>query len=469
MTLIKTISGIRGTIGGYISDSLNPMDIVRYTTAYAQFIDGKKIVVGRDCRRSGLMVHNIVVGTLMGMGYDVVDIGCVSTPTTSLAVLSTGADGGIIITASHNPVDWNALKLLNRHGEYLNVVDYQKILSYAENGRFNYADVYRLGKLTSDNSFHHQHINAVLNLNLVDVAAIRNRKFRVCVDTINSVGSIILPELFQALNVDFVIINGNHTGDFNHNPDLHEKNLHGIIDKMKKDCFDLGIVVDSDVDSVAFICEDGTLFGEEYTLVAAADYVLSQTPGHVVSDISCTRALRDVTQKYGGRFYTSTVGESNVTEKMKEVGAVIGGDGNGGIIYPELHYGRDALVGIALILTRLAQTKCTLKELRNTLPDYKIIRNHIDLTSDTDVDSIFMEVKERFVKDTSASINDIDGLKIDYPDRWVHLRKSNTEPVVRVYSEAETIEHADDLGNQLMRFFYNLQKDQLLRSKILRH
>ena len=238
---------------------------------------------------------------------------------------------------------------------------------------------------------------------------------------------------------------------------------------MKKDCFDLGIVVDSDVDSVAFICEDGTLFGEEYTLVAAADYVLSQTPGHVVSDISCTRALRDVTQKYGGRFYTSTVGESNVTEKMKEVGAVIGGDGNGGIIYPELHYGRDALVGIALILTRLAQTKCTLKELRNTLPDYKIIRNQIDLTSDTDIDSIFMEVKERFVKDTSASINDIDGLKIDYPDRWVPLRKSNTEPVVRVYSEAETIEHADDLGNQLMRFFYNLQKDQLLRSKILRH
>jgi len=480
MTLIKSISGIRGTIGGQTGDTLNPLDIVKFTTAYAQFIGGKKIVVGRDGRISGLMVRNVVVGTLMGMGYDVLDIGYATTPTTELAVRMSGADGGIIITASHNPRQWNALKLLNREGEFLTAADGAEVLRMAEAEDFNYAEVDQLGTCTIDDTYNRRHIDAVLQLKLVDREAIHKRQFRVCADTINSVGGIILPEFFKALGVDYEILNGECTGDFAHNPEPLEKNLHDIMDKMKKGDFDLGIVVDPDVDRLAFICEDGTMFGEEYTLVSVADYVLSSTPESgdcvlmeqssvpggrgglntglvTVSNLSSTRALRDVTERHGGQYFAAAVGEVNVTTKMKEVGAVIGGEGNGGVIYPESHYGRDALVGIALFLSSLAQKGCTVSELRKTFPDYQIAKNRIDLTPGTDVDAILAKVKEMFANDNSATVNDIDGVKIDFPDRWVHLRKSNTEPIIRVYSEAQTMKQADDLGKQLMQVVYDMQ------------
>ena len=463
MTLIKSISGIRGTIGGQTGDTLNPLDIVKFTTAYAQFIGSSvsdrkpRIVVGRDGRISGLMVRNVVVGTLMGMGYDVIDIGYATTPTTELAVRMAGADGGIIITASHNPRQWNALKLLNSEGEFLTAADGAEVLAMAEAENFNYAEVDKLGTLTVDDSYNQRHIDSVLQLKLVDTEAIKKRRFRVCADTINSVGGIILPELFKALGVDYEILNGECTGDFAHNPEPLEKNLQGIMDKMKKGGFDLGIVVDPDVDRLAFICEDGTMFGEEYTLVSVADYVLSHTKGNTVSNLSSTRALRDVTEKHGGQYTASAVGEVNVTTKMKEVGAVIGGEGNGGVIYPESHYGRDALVGIALFLSSLAQKGCSVSDLRATFPDYQIAKNRIDLTPETDVDAILVKVKEMFAKDNSAVVNDIDGVKIDFPDRWVHLRKSNTEPIIRVYSEAQTMQQADDLGKQLMQVVYDMQ------------
>ena len=470
MTLIKSISGIRGTIGGRTGDTLNPLDIVKFTTAYAQFISKStpllskegagvvpKVVVGRDGRMSGLMVRNVVVGTLMGMGYDVIDIGYATTPTTELAVRMAGADGGIIITASHNPRQWNALKLLNREGEFLTAADGAEVLRMAEAEDFNYAEVDHLGSCTIDDTYNKRHIDSVLALKLVDREAISKRKFRVCVDTINSVGGIILPELFKALGVDYEILNGECTGDFAHNPEPLEKNLQGIMDKMKQGGFDLGIVVDPDVDRLAFICEDGTMFGEEYTLVSVADYVLSHTVGNTVSNLSSTRALRDVTEKHGGQYTAAAVGEVNVTTKMKEVGAVIGGEGNGGVIYPESHYGRDALVGIALFLSSLAQKGCRVSELRATFPDYQIAKNRIDLTPETDVDAILVKVKEMFAQDSSAQVNDIDGVKIDFPDRWVHLRKSNTEPIIRVYSEAQTMEQADDLGKQLMQVVYDMQ------------
>ena len=457
MTLIKSISGIRGTIGGRTGDTLNPLDIVKFTTAYAQFIGGKKIVVGRDGRISGLMVRNVVVGTLMGMGYDVIDIGYATTPTTELAVRMAGADGGIIITASHNPRQWNALKLLNSEGEFLTAADGAEVLRMAEAEDFNYAEVDHLGTCTIDDSFNQRHIDSVLALKLVDREAIAKRKFRVCVDTINSVGGIILPELFKALGVDYEILNGECTGDFAHNPEPLEKNLQGIMDKMKQGGFDLGIVVDPDVDRLAFICEDGKMFGEEYTLVSVADYVLSHTAGNTVSNLSSTRALRDVTEKHGGKYTAAAVGEVNVTTKMKEVGAVIGGEGNGGVIYPESHYGRDALVGIALFLSSLAQRGCKVSELRATFPEYQIAKNRIDLTPETDVDAILVKVKEMFAKDATAQVNDIDGVKIDFPDRWVHLRKSNTEPIIRVYSEAQTMAQADELGKKLMQVVYDMQ------------
>ena len=457
MTLIKSISGIRGTIGGRTGDTLNPLDIVKFTTAYAQFIGGKKIVVGRDGRISGLMVRNVVVGTLMGMGYDVIDIGYATTPTTELAVRMAGADGGIIITASHNPRQWNALKLLNSEGEFLTAADGAEVLRMAEAEDFNYAEVDHLGSLTIDDSYNQRHIDSVLALKLVDVDAIKARKFRVCVDTINSVGGIILPDLFKALGVDYEILYGECTGDFAHNPEPLEKNLQGIMDKMKQGGFDLGIVVDPDVDRLAFISEDGTMFGEEYTLVSVADYVLSHTVGNTVSNLSSTRALRDVTEKHGGKYTAAAVGEVNVTTKMKEVGAVIGGEGNGGVIYPESHYGRDALVGIALFLSSLAQKGCKVSELRATFPEYQIAKNRIDLTPETDVDAILVKVKEMFAKDATAQVNDIDGVKIDFPDRWVHLRKSNTEPIIRVYSEAQTMKQADELGKQLMQVVYDMQ------------
>ena len=453
MTLIKSISGIRGTIGGRTGDTLNPLDIVKFTTAYATFIGrnrqqkGKgRIVVGRDGRISGPMVRDVVCGTLVGMGYDVLDIGYASTPTTELAVRMTGADGGIVVTASHHHSQWNGLKLLNREGEFLMPYDAKELIALAESGNFSYSEVNQLGQLSIDETFNQRHIDAVLNLKLVDVDAIRQRKFRVCVDTIK----------------DYEILNGECTGVFAHKPEPTENNLLGIIGRMKQEHFDLGIVVDSDVDRLAFICEDGTMFGEEYTLVSVADYVLSYTPGNTVSNLCGTRALRDVTLQRGALYYPSAVGEANITAEMKEVGAIIGGDGNGGVIYPECHYGRDALVGIALFLSSLAQRQCTISQLRATFPDYQIAKNSIDLNPDTDVDAILKKVKDRFSKDKSAHISETDGLKIDFPDRWVHLRKSNTEPVVRVYSEAQSIEQADHLGNELMHYFYDMQKDLVL-------
>ena len=461
MTLIKSISGIRGTIGGPTGDTLNPLDIVKFTTAYATFMkrgakgEGRnKIVVGRDARISGDMVRNVVCGTLMGMGLDVIDIDLATTPTTELAVRWTGALGGIIITASHNPRQWNALKLLNGEGEFLTKDDGNEVLSIAEKEDFDYADVDSLGSYTRDDSFNQRHIESVLDLKLADVDAIRNAKFKVCVDAINSVGGIILPDLLKALGVEYTILYSTANGDFAHNPEPLEKNLQGIMDAMRSGKYDLGIVVDPDVDRLAFICENGEMFGEEYTLVSVADYVLQHTPGNTVSNLSSTRALRDVTERHGGTYTAAAVGEVNVTTKMKEVGAVIGGEGNGGVIYPESHYGRDALVGIALFLSSLAHKKCTASQLRATFPNYFIAKNRIDLTPSTDIDAILEKVKEMYA---SEKITDIDGVKIDFPDKWVHLRKSNTEPIIRVYSEAATMEEADALGKKLMQVVYDMQ------------
>lgn len=460
MTLIKSISGIRGTIGGRTGDTLNPLDIVKFTTAYATFIrrhttDGSgKIVVGRDARMSGQMVDSIVSGTLVGMGFDVLNIGLATTPTTELAVTMSGADGGIIITASHNPRQWNALKLLNSHGEFLTKDDGNEVLDIAEREDFEYAEVDHLGKIINDSSFDDRHIESVLNLNLVDAEAIRKAGFKVCVDSINSVGGVILPKLLDRLGVEYKFLNADATGDFAHNPEPLEKNLSGIMDEMKSGAYNLGIVVDPDVDRLAFICEDGRMFGEEYTLVSVADYVLSHTPGNTVSNLSSTRALRDVTQQHGGTYTAAAVGEVNVTTKMKEVGAVIGGEGNGGVIYPESHYGRDALVGIALFLSSLAHKGCKVSELRATFPEYFIAKNRIDLTPSTDVDAILEKVKQLYANE---QVNDIDGVKIDFPDKWVHLRKSNTEPIIRVYSEASTMEAADALGKKIMQVVYDMQ------------
>ncbi len=462
MTLIKSISGIRGTIGGHTGDTLNPLDIVKFTSAYATFIrrSGKsnsgKIVVGRDARLSGDMVNRIVCGTLTGMGYDVVDIGLATTPTTELAVRFSGADGGIIITASHNPRQWNALKLLNHEGEFLTKDDGNEVLAIAEKEDYEYADVDALGHYSADNTFDEKHIQAVLDLKLVDVESIRKAHFNVCVDSINSVGGIILPKLLDRLGVSYHFLNGEATGDFAHNPEPLEKNLGGIMGEMGSGKFDLGIVVDPDVDRLAFICEDGKMFGEEYTLVSVADYVLSHTPGNTVSNLSSTRALRDITERHGGKYHASAVGEVNVTTLMKSdrVKAVIGGEGNGGVIYPECHYGRDALVGIALFLSNLAQKGCKVSELRATYPTYYIAKNRIDLTPSTDIDAVLERVKEMY---KGEKITDIDGVKIDFADKWVHLRKSNTEPIVRVYSEAATMEEADTLGKQLMQVVYDMQ------------
>lgn len=461
MTLIKSISGIRGTIGGRTGDTLNPLDIVKFTTAYATFIrrSGKsqsgKIVVGRDARISGEMVKNVVCGTLMGVGYDVINIGLATTPTTELAVRMAGADGGIIITASHNPRQWNALKLLNNEGEFLTAADGAEVLAIAEKEDFEYADVDHLGHYIEDNTFDQRHIDSVLDLKLVDVEAIKKAGFKVCVDAVNSVGGVILPQLLDRLGVEYKVLYGEPTGDFAHNPEPLEKNLGGIMAEMSSGKYDLGIVVDPDVDRLAFICEDGKMFGEEYTLVSVADYVLANTPGNTVSNLSSTRALRDVTEKHGGAYTAAAVGEVNVTTKMKEVNAVIGGEGNGGVIYPESHYGRDALVGIGLFLSSLAHKGCKVSELRASFPEYFIAKNRIDLTPSTDVDAILARVKEMF---KNEQVNDIDGVKIDFPDKWVHLRKSNTEPIIRVYSEASTMEAADELGKRLMEVIYEMAK-----------
>ena len=461
MTVIKSISGIRGTIGGPCGDTLNPLDIVKFTSAYATFIrqntpsGSNKIVVGRDARISGEMVKNVVCGTLMGMGFDVVNIGLATTPTTELAVTMAGADGGIIITASHNPRQWNALKLLNNKGEFLTAEDGAELLKIADKGDFTYADVDHLGLYTEDDSFDQRHIDSVLALKLVDAEAIKKAGFRVAVDAVNSVGGVILPKLLKQLGVEYTMLNGKPTGDFAHNPEPLEKNLTEIMTEVKNGNYDMGIVVDPDVDRLVFICEDGQMFGEEYTLVSVADYVLSKTPGNTVSNLSSTRALRDVTLKHGGQYTAAAVGEVNVTTQMKATKAVIGGEGNGGVIYPESHYGRDALVGIALFLSNVAHKGCKVSELRASYPNYFIAKNRIDLTASTDVDAILERVKELY-KD--EQVNDIDGVKIDFADKWVHLRKSNTEPIIRVYSEAATMEEADAIGKKLMQVVYDMTK-----------
>ena len=394
----------------------------------------------------------------MGMGADVINIGLATTPTTELAVRMAGADGGIIITASHNPRQWNALKLLNEEGEFLTATDGAEVLDIAEREDFDYADVDSLGSYRDDDTFDQRHIEAVLDLNLLDLNAIKKAHFRVVVDAINSVGGVILPPLLDKLGVNYTFINGEATGDFAHNPEPIEKNLSGIMGELAKGGYDLGIVVDPDVDRLAFIQEDGKMFGEEYTLVAVADYILDHIKGNTVSNLSSTRALRDVTEKHGGKYYASAVGEVNVTTKMKEVGAVIGGEGNGGVIYPESHYGRDALVGIALFLSLLAQKGMKASELRKTYPEYFIAKNRIDLTPETDVDAILVKVKELYGNEANVQVTDIDGVKLDFPKAWVHLRKSNTEPIIRVYSEASTMEEADALGKKLMQVVYDMQK-----------
>ena len=462
MTLIKSISGIRGTIGGKAGEGLNPLDIVKFTSAYATLIrristvGSNKIVVGRDARISGEMVKNVVCGTLMGMGFDVINIGLASTPTTELAVTMASACGGIILTASHNPKQWNALKLLNEHGEFLNAAEGQEVLRIAEAEAFEYADIDHLGSYTEDNSYNEKHIDSVLALKLVDVEAIRRANFHVAIDCVNSVGGIILPQLLERLGVQHVEkLYCEPTGNFQHNPEPLEKNLGDIMNLMKEGKADVAFVVDPDVDRLAMICEDGTMYGEEYTLVTVADYVLKHTPGNTVSNLSSTRALRDVTRKYGMQYNAAAVGEVNVVTKMKETNAVIGGEGNGGVIYPESHYGRDALVGIALFLSHLAHEGKKVSELRASYPNYFIAKNRIDLTPQTDVDAILAKVKEMY---KNEEINDIDGVKIDFPDKWVHLRKSNTEPIIRVYSEAATMEAADELGKQIMDIVYSLAK-----------
>ena len=453
MALIKSISGIRGTVGGNAGEGLTPLDIVKFTSANAalirriSFVKSNRIIVGRDARVSGEMVRRLVCGTLMGMGFDVVDIGLASTPTTELAVTMAGACGGIILTASHNPKQWNALKLLNGQGEFLNAEEGQEVLRMAEAEAFDYAGIDRLGSYTEDLSYNEKHIERVLALDLVDVEAIRKAGFRVAIDCVNSVGGIILPQLLERLGVKHVRkLYCEPTGDFQHNPEPLEKNLGDIMNLMKKGGNDVAFVVDPDVDRLAMICEDGTMFGEEYTLVSVADYVLKHTPGNTVSNLSSTRALRDVTNNYGMQYYASAVGEVNVVAKMKEVNAVIGGEGNGGVIYPEAHYGRDALVGIALFLSHLAHEGKKASELRAAYPKYCMAKKRIDLTPDTDVDAILKKVKETYRKE---EVNDIDGVKIDFADGWVHLRKSNTEPIIRVYSEAGSMEDANRLADEV--------------------
>ena len=469
MSLIKSISGIRGTIGGRAGEGLNPLDIVKFTSAYATLIrrttnvTSNKIVVGRDARISGDMVKNIVCGTLMGMGFDVVNIGLASTPTTEIAVTMEGACGGIIITASHNPRHWNALKLLNEKGEFLNAAEGNEVLSIAEAEDFDYADVDHIGSYAEDNTYDQKHVDMVLGLDLVDVEAIRKQNFKVAFDSINSVGGIILPKLLLALGVeDITPLYDNPTGDFQHNPEPLEKNLSDIMSLMAKGGKDVGFVVDPDVDRLAFICEDGTMYGEEYTLVTVADYILKHTPGNTVSNLSSTRALRDVTRKYGMEYNAAAVGEVNVLTKMKETNTVIGGEGNGGVIYPAAHYGRDALVGIALFLSHLAHEReanpnLTVSQLRATYPEYAIAKNRIDLDPSTDVDAILAKVQEMYSSKTDTEVNDIDGVKIDFPDKWVHLRKSNTEPIIRVYSEASTMEAADEIGKAIMDIVYSMK------------
>ena len=455
MTLIKSISGIRGTIGGAPDNGLTPIDIVRFTSAYGTWIKNHsesnqiKIVIGRDARISGSMVQNIVVGTLQGLGIDVVDLGLSTTPTVEVAVPMENAQGGIILTASHNPKQWNALKLLNAKGEFISAQDGADVLKIAEDNDYAYAEVDDLGSYIEDNSYLEKHIQAILDLPLVDVEAIKSRNFKVAIDCVNSTGGIFLPALLKALGVEQTIeLYCDPTGEFPHNPEPLPENLTAISETMKKQQADVGFVVDPDVDRLAIVSENGEMFGEEYTLVAVADYILKHNAGNTVSNLSSTRALRDVTESHGGSYFASAVGEVNVVNMMKEKNAVIGGEGNGGIIYPELHYGRDALVGIALFLSHLAKSEFnTCSELRNSYPDYHISKNKIELTPEINVDEVLVGMQDKYSKE---DINTIDGVKIDFEKEWVHLRKSNTEPIIRIYSESESKVSADELAQQII-------------------
>ncbi len=452
MALVKSISGIRGTIGGPVGDGLNPLDIVRFVSAYAtqrrrDLPENNKIVVGRDARISGEMVDLIVTGTLLGMGYDVVNIGLATTPTTELAVTGEQAAGGIILTASHNPKQWNALKLLNEKGEFLNDAEGKEVLAIAEAEDFTYVDVDSLGHLTHKDYLPY-HVDNVLALKLVDKPAIEKANFTVAIDCVNSIGGVAIPAILRALGVQNIIeLNCTPDGHFPHNPEPLPQHLTEISDLLKSGKADIGFVVDPDVDRLAIICENGEMFGEEYTLVSVADYVLTHTPGNTVSNLSSTRALSDVTRAHGGEYTASAVGEVNVVTEMKRVNAVIGGEGNGGVIYPASHYGRDALVGIALFLSHLAHKGVKVSELKATYPAYAISKNRIDLTPEIDVDALLVKVKEIY-KD--ERVNDIDGVKIDFAEGWVHLRKSNTEPIIRVYSEAATMEEANALAGKII-------------------
>jgi phosphomannomutase len=452
MSLVKSISGIRGTIGGYVGEGLNPVDITRFTAAYATqrqaaMPNNKTIVVGRDARLSGQMVEQIVCGTLMGMGYNVVNIGLATTPTTELAVIGEKAVGGIILTASHNPKQLNALKLLNEKGEFLNDQEGKEVLAIAENESFIFAEVNQLGQMTHKDYLPY-HVDKVLQLPLVDVEAIKKRQFTVAIDCVNSVGGLAIPAMLKALGVTNIIeLYCEPNGQFPHNPEPLPQHLTEISELLKQGKADLGFVVDPDVDRLAIICEDGSMFGEEYTLVSVADYVLAHTPGNTVSNMSSSRALSDITRKHGGEYTASAVGEVNVVAQMKKVNAVIGGEGNGGVIYPACHSGRDALVGVALFLSHMAKMEMSVSAYRQTLPEYYISKNRIDLTPETDIDAILARVKNIYKEER---VNDIDGIKIDFTEGWVHLRKSNTEPIIRVYSEAGTIEKANALAQQVM-------------------
>lgn len=454
MALIKSISGIRGTIGGKPGEGLSPIDVVTFAAAYGAWLkkqghSSNSIVLGRDARISGSMVSSLVANTLIGLGWDVLDIGLSTTPTVELAVPWTQAAGGIIITASHNPAQWNALKLLNHAGEFISDADGKALLELAEKQDFTFAPVEQLGKISTDDSFLTQHIDHVLGLPWVDQASIAKANFKVLVDAVNSTGGIVVPELLQALGVNQVdVIFGVPTGHFAHNPEPLPENLTAMIEKMKAGSYDLGIVVDPDVDRLCFISEDGTPFGEEYTLVAVAEYVLSKQAGNTVSNLSSTRALKDVTVAGGGTYFAAAVGEVNVVNQMKAQQAIIGGEGNGGVIFPESHYGRDALVGIGLFLSHLAQKGIKISELRATYPSYVMSKNKIELSADLNVDLILATVADKFKHE---QVNTIDGVKIDFADRWVHLRKSNTEPIIRIYSEAPSESEANELAQEIMQ------------------
>lgn len=452
MTLIKSISGIRGTIGGKAGDGLTPIDIVKFTAAYGSWVinktQNKKIVIGRDARISGEMVNHLVIGTLQGLGVEVIDLGLSTTPTVEIAVPLEKAGGGIILTASHNPKQWNALKLLNEKGEFISDADGKEVLEIAENADFSFADVNELGKVTANDTYLQKHIDSILALPLVDVAAIKKADFKIAIDCVNSSGGIFIPALLKALGVTTIYeLYCEPNGEFPHNPEPLPENLTEISKVVQAKRADLGIVVDPDVDRLCFVNEDGTMFGEEYTLVAVADYILKNTPGNTVSNLSSTRALRVVTEKAGATYNASAVGEVNVVNQMKATNAIIGGEGNGGIIYPESHYGRDALVGIALFLSHLAKAGTTISVLRSTYPAYHISKNKITLTPEMDIDSLLVKVQEKY-KD--QQISTIDGLKIDFENEWVHLRRSNTEPIIRIYSEAENETIAENLANKII-------------------